>query len=1105
MRELGWNATALPPAYAALATDIDTAATKLEALPDSPSVADIADLIQAVADAYNAIQGITVAPPGVDPGPFLAEIGERLFELSLTRYIAAALPTAYSALQALHVIQVEQVNANAGRPGFVRIRFDWSAIPQIVSEPAKLPERVYGWGTNALDVNAIVDHVAGVFVGLRFPVRLAPPSDELVGGFLDATGPPPPVETPSLVVPFFYLDVAGRSLEAAFALHALPAEDGKLPGIAIEPRLPSEFPLTLRLADTMQLRIVAGTNIATTLGVLIRPGGISVKYPFQPGTTPPSAGVGVGFDFDPTTPKLLLGSPAATRLEFGGASVDVGAQSVDGDFDFMFAARLKGLALVLASGEGDSFLRYILGSGESRVELPLGFEASKRHGVRFTGSGAFEVAVHPHLHLGPIAIDDVTVGLAVPTAHPPDVQLELGAGVSGQLGPLGFVVEGVGLRVAATFSPGNVGPFDLKLGFKPPSGAGLSIAGGGFSGGGFLNFDEAKGEYSGGLELEFEGTISLKAIGILNTKLPDGRSGFSLLIIITADFPPIQLGFGFTLLGVGGLLGLNRTAIYDALGAGVRDGSLESVLFPRDIVANAPRIISDLGRIFPPLPDRFLIGPMAKLGWGTPKLVSLELGLILEIPRPAFAILGVLRVELPAENAPLLRLQVNFLGVVDFEKRQISFDASLFDSHLLTFTLTGDMAVRIAWGDDTNFLLTVGGFHPAYTPPPLGLPDLRRLGIVIFQGNPNLRAEAYFAVTSNTVQFGAKVELYAGASVFNVYGFLALDVLIQLNPFKFIAQVNAMLAVRCGSSTLFSVSLELTLEGPTPWHAVGKASFEIGFIITITISVHFEVTFGDRNENVLPPVEVMPKLTEALTQPGNWRARLPDATGQNVSLRAQPPESTALVLHPFGTLEVTQKVVPLNLTIARFGSQKVQNGSTFRVASVHLGTAAAATDSTREQFAAAQFLDMTDAQKLARKSFEDYDAGVRVGGAAGAVADYVVEKDVAYEVIYLPERHEPKLFLLGAGLFDVLVRASAVARSPLSPNRSAPSALATPKVDVKKERFVVASTRDLSPHTENLVFESEGEAYDSLAKLTADDASLASQLQVVPLYELAAR
>src|SRR4029079_3900287 len=113
---------------------------------------------------------------------------------------------------------------------------------------------------------------------------------------------------------------------------------------------------------------------------------------------------------------------------------------------------------------------------------------------------------------------------------------------------------------------------------------------------------------------------------------------------------------------------------------GVRDGSLNSILFPTDIVANAGRIIGDLQRIFPPQDGHFLIGPMAKLGWGTPTLISLSLGLILDIPRPMFAVVGVLRMALPAEDVAILRLQVSFAGSVDFERGQLQFDASLFDS-----------------------------------------------------------------------------------------------------------------------------------------------------------------------------------------------------------------------------------------------------------------------------------------------------------------------------------------------------------------------------------------------------------------------------------------
>ena len=66
-----------------------------------------------------------------------------------------------------------------------------------------------------------------------------------------------------------------------------------------------------------------------------------------------------------------------------------------------------------------------------------------------------------------------------------------------------------------------------------------------------------------------------------------------------------------------------------------------SDLFPQDVVANAPRIISDLKAIFPPQDGIFLIGPMAKIGWGTPTLISLSLGVIIEIPPSDVAILGI--------------------------------------------------------------------------------------------------------------------------------------------------------------------------------------------------------------------------------------------------------------------------------------------------------------------------------------------------------------------------------------------------------------------------------------------------------------------------------
>jgi len=142
----------------------------------------------------------------------------------------------------------------------------------------------------------------------------------------------------------------------------------------------------------------------------------------------------------------------------------------------------------------------------------------------------------------------------------------------------------------------------------------------------------------------FEDGIAVHALAILDTKLPEG--GFSLLILISSEFPAIPLPLGFKLLGVGGLLGLNRSVALEALAAGLRDDSFQTILFPTDVVANAPQIISNLNRLFPQSTGHFIVGPMAKLGWATPTLVTAEVGLVLDLPTLDIAFVGVVRAAL---------------------------------------------------------------------------------------------------------------------------------------------------------------------------------------------------------------------------------------------------------------------------------------------------------------------------------------------------------------------------------------------------------------------------------------------------------------------------
>src|SRR5690606_40582450 len=111
---------------------------------------------------------------------------------------------------------------------------------------------------------------------------------------------------------------------------------------------------------------------------------------------------------------------------------------------------------------------------------------------------------------------------------------------------------------------GLLNNLDIDFDFKMPTGVGLSIDAPPVKGGGFLNYDESTSTYTGGIELQFS-KISFSAIGIISTKLPGGEIGRALLIIVSVEFTPLQIGMGFTIRGIGSFMGVHRPSIRGVL------------------------------------------------------------------------------------------------------------------------------------------------------------------------------------------------------------------------------------------------------------------------------------------------------------------------------------------------------------------------------------------------------------------------------------------------------------------------------------------------------------------------------------------------------------
>ncbi len=603
--------------------------------------------------------------------------------------------------------------------------------------------------------------------------------------------------------------------------------------------------------------------------------------------------------------------------------------------------------------------------------------------------------------MGPIRIDEVQLSLHsnLDQSQPASIALDIGASLGARLQALSLSIEGIGMQFAIVFKEGNAGPLDIQVGFNPPKGIGLAVDSDFVSGGGYLFFNRDTGEYAGILNLRIK-DITLTGIGILTTKRPDGHPGFSLLIIISSDFPPIQLGYGFTLNGVGGLLGLNRTVVIDVLKEGIKNRTLDSILFPQNPIENAPRIISDIKRVFPDAEGRFIFGPMAKLAWGTPAAIIADIGLALEIPQPIrLILLGKIRAVLPADQIPLIQLNMDVLGILDFEKSTVSIDSSLYESRLLQYPLSGDMALRAAWGA-TNplFVLSVGGLNPRFQPPP-SFPTLSRLQVSMGVGNnPRLDLEAYLAITSNTVQFGALLELYAEAFGFNIKGHLGFDCLFQLLPFQFIADISGGVAFRRGSTTLASVNLKATLTGPMPWHARGKAKISFLFF---SASVPFDVEWGDVSQIILPAIDVWSELRKALEDPRNWSAVMPPMTSRSVSYRNTHADTeNIVVVDPFGSLVLRQRVAPLNRMLTKFGNSVPVSDSFFSITEVNAAnTKLSGINKEHDLFAPAQFREMSDDEKLSVPEFERMESGLSISSGTATTVDNnrIKEAEMIYE------------------------------------------------------------------------------------------------------------
>ncbi|MCO5253753.1 MAG: hypothetical protein M9892_05220 [Bacteroidetes bacterium] len=667
------------------------------------------------------------------------------------------------------------------------------------------------------------------------------------------------------------------------------------------------------------------------------------------------------------------------------------------------------------------------------------------------------------------------------------------------LDPIFGTIRGGGLKAAITFpeNGGNLGPADIRFSLVTPDSMGIQIKIPGIKGGGWLKKDENEEEYAGLLHLEIQDKLKITAYGILNLRLPNGNAGFSIVGIASVEFTPaIDIAMGLKLGGIGVLFGLNRSMDITALQDSVRDNTLQHLMFPEKPVENASTIISTMGKVFPVNEGQFTFGLLLKAYWGGEKLVTLTMGIMVEVKNPVkIAVAGVLTLSLPDEKNPLVLINAAFLAAVDFEVKKFLLDAKIYDSKIMNASVSGDILARYYWGENSGFLLSIGGFHPSYTPPQMDLPaKINRLAIsFINEADKWLKGEFYMAVTSNSVQFGAAVDLYVKITgKYVLKGNFNLDVLVYTKPeFSFMAQMHISAGVYRNSKQLAGVKIDLSLQGPNPYIATGRGSFSVG---KLTISANFDVQTKTKKTVIQATANVFEQVVAQFEQEYSWMMVLQDSSAPQVSIADmsdQPSESSPLLLHPMGGLEIKQGVAPLGVKLASFGNARIeaQTPDNIWVAGIKIQGDTVPFTHAEDKFAPGQFFTLSEQEKLKSPSFSNYRAGIRVGSTGKIDTSCIRERSATHETKIIdrsfdyPTRHDN----INTAHFDMSLQGNATAVSGISSGRNTQKSSLDSAEDVKieQEKYHVVFTDTFSDANSGLTFGSFQAAEDSLTTLLA--------------------
>jgi large repetitive protein len=207
-------------------------------------------------------------------------------------------------------------------------------------------------------------------------------------------------------------------------------------------------------------------------------------------------------------------------------------------------------------------------------------------------------------------------------------------------------------------------------------------------------------------------------------------------------------------------------------------------------------------------------------------------------------ILGVARMALPSDDTALVSLELGLEVTFSPTSGTLLIIAQLTDNSWLLnqdCQLTGGFGYYMSF-PDSQFVITIGGYHPAFQKPP-AFPDVPRLGYHwSFLGIVAIKGESYFALTNSCVMAGARMEATYGPDWINIWFTAYTDFLLSWDPFFYNISAGVSLGATFKISICFfacvdiditvSIGATLQVQGP-PLNGTVSVDLAVG---SVTVS-----------------------------------------------------------------------------------------------------------------------------------------------------------------------------------------------------------------------------------------------------------------------------